>query len=175
MTRKLILPNAEIVAYCLMPNHFHFMIAADERVSILMKQGALLIDPLTNGFRKLLSGYTRTTNTKYNRTGSLFRQKTKANNLSEIKIIAASDNIQDYYLTCFNYIHSNPAKAAIVAAPEDWEYSSYKDYLELRRGTLCNKVLGRSLCNLSAKDFIAKGTSGIDEGLKNVIFGKDHI
>jgi putative transposase len=175
MTRKLILPNAEIIAYCLMPNHFHFMIATGERASTLMKQGGLLIDPLTNGFRKLLSGYTRIINTKYNRTGSIFRQKTKAKNLSEITIATAENNIQDYYLTCFNYIHSNPAKAEIVAAPEDWEYSSYKDYLELRKGTLCNKALGMSLCNLSAKDFISKRTSSIDEGLKNVIFGKDHI
>lgn len=135
----------------------------------------MLLDPITNGFRKLLSGYTRITNLKINRTGSLFRPKTKSKNLSEIKIIVSGETIQDYYLSCFNYIHNNPVKAEIVATPEDWEYSSYKDYLQLRKGTLCNKALGMSLCNLSAKDFKTKKTLRNDEGLKNVIFGKDHI
>jgi putative transposase len=174
MTRKLILLHAEIIAYCLMPNHFHFMIAADERVSLIMKQGGLLIDPLTNGLRKLLSGYTRTINTKYNRSGSLFRQKTKSKNLSEIQTVVGKI-IQDYYLTCFNYIHLNPLKAGLVTNMQDWEYSSCKDYLALRKGTLCNKALGMSLCNLSAKDFNAANARDIDEELKTLIFGKDHI
>jgi hypothetical protein len=42
-----------------MPNHFHLLIYTDERVAETKKQGGLLIDPLTNGFRKLLSGYAR--------------------------------------------------------------------------------------------------------------------
>ena len=59
MVRKTISAHAEIIAYCLMPNHFHLLIYTDERVTTIIKQGGLLIDSLTNGFRKLLSGYAR--------------------------------------------------------------------------------------------------------------------
>ena len=59
MVRKTISAHAEIIAYCLMPNHFHLLIYTDERVTTTIKQGGLLIDSLTNGFRKLLSGYAR--------------------------------------------------------------------------------------------------------------------
>jgi putative transposase len=34
------------------------------------------------------------------------------------------------------YIHLNPVRAKLVKKPEDWVYSSYQDYLGLRRGTL---------------------------------------
>ena len=40
-----------------MPNHFHFLIHTDARVEELKKQGGLFLDPVTNGFRKLLSAY----------------------------------------------------------------------------------------------------------------------
>jgi hypothetical protein len=61
-----------------MPNHFHFLVHTNEYSSVLVKQGGLIIDTLTNGMRKLLSGYARVFNSKYERSGSLFRQKTKA-------------------------------------------------------------------------------------------------
>jgi len=34
------------------------------------------------------------------------------------------------------YIHLNPVRACLVQRPEEWEFSSYCDYVELRRGTL---------------------------------------
>src|SRR5437773_2240006 len=77
LTRSNITPYTDIIAYCLMPNHFHFMIATDERCSSKIKQGGLIIDPVTNGFRKLLSSYSRIHNNKNERSGSMFRQKTK--------------------------------------------------------------------------------------------------
>jgi REP element-mobilizing transposase RayT len=44
LVRKTISPHAEIIAYCLMPNHFHLLIYSDERVDKIVKQGGLLID-----------------------------------------------------------------------------------------------------------------------------------
>src|SRR5258705_3746034 len=65
------------IAWCLMPNHFHFMIHADERCDKQIKQGSIFLDPITNGVRKLLSSYARIFNNLYQQTGSVFRQKTK--------------------------------------------------------------------------------------------------
>lgn len=154
MIRKCISPHTDIIAYCLMPNHFHFLIYADDRVNTIIKQGGLLIDPVTNGFRKLLSGYARIFNDRYNKSGSLFRQKTKYNCLSEITIPANFTNTrQDYYFNCFHYIHQNPLRACLVNRLEDWEYSSFKDYALLRNGSLCNKELARKFCSFEENNF----------------------
>ena len=82
-TERLILPHCSILAYCLMPNHFHLMLQASTSCDNVIQQGNLLLDPLTNGFRKLLSGYARIFNDEHERSGSLFRQKTKAKHLND--------------------------------------------------------------------------------------------
>jgi hypothetical protein len=166
--RNNISPHAELIAYCLMPNHFHFMMYTDDRVNQIAKQGGLLIDPLTNGLRKLLSGYARIHNKLNNKTGSLFRQKTKCNCLSETN---TSSNIsytqQDYYFNCFHYIHQNPLRAGLVKRLEDWEYSSFKDYAGLRNGTLCNKKLAREFCSYDPESFIKTSYAVVSDNLFN--------
>jgi len=34
------------------------------------------------------------------------------------------------------YIHANPVKDGLVALPEDWEFSNYLEWINLREGTL---------------------------------------
>ena len=104
-----IIPHYETLCWCLMPNHFHFMVYADERCLQLNKQGGLILDPITNGIQKLLSTYTHEFNIKNNRTGSLFRPKTKAKNLTEeAEVVIDQPGKTDYLFNCFNYIHNNP-------------------------------------------------------------------
>jgi REP element-mobilizing transposase RayT len=153
IVRKYISPNCEFIAYCLMPNHFHFLIYTDERVNKILKQGGLLIDPVTNGIRKLLSGYARIYNSTYIKSGSLFRQKTKVKCLSDIQP-GPSYSMQNYYFNCFHYIHQNPLRANLVMRLEDWEFSSFKDFAQLRNGTLCNKELATKFCSYQQSTFI---------------------
>jgi len=156
LIRKNLLPFSEILAYCLMPNHFHIMIYADERSKTRIKQGGLFIDPITNSFRKTLSSYTRVKNEKSGKSGSLFRQKTKAKCLSEM--VLNSGNLQkrnDYYQNCFYYIHQNPLKAGIVNELEEWIFSSYLDYAGLRDGSLCNKILAEKYGLFNPQTFSA--------------------
>ena len=40
-----------------------------------------------------------------------------------------------FYYLC-RYIHRNPVKARLVAEPEDWVFSNYRDWIGLRDGTL---------------------------------------
>lgn len=141
--RVLIMPNCEILAYCLMPNHFHFLLLATERSAEPLQLGNVYSNILSNGFRLLLSEYAQDFNKWNNRSGSLFRQKTKAKDMSEEEGI-------DSALNCFNYIHQNPAIADIVEMAKDWDFSSMKDYLQIRQGTICNKVLTYELLGIDA-------------------------
>ena len=167
--RICIYPYAEFIAYCLMPNHFHFLVYVDNRVEERIKQGALIIDPLTNGIRKLLSGYTRIFNKRYGFSGSLFRQKTKSKCLSDMIVQTHPQFlIQDHCVNCFHYLHQNPLKAKLVNRMEDWEYSSFKDYAGLRNGTLCNRELAIRHCNYQKKNFMAESYQIIDEEIGNI-------
>ena len=171
LVRNLIYPHSEMIAFCLMPNHFHFLLYTDERIHITIKQGSLLLDILTNGFRKLLSGYTRIYNTRNGKSGSIFRQKTKYKCLSDIDIsYGFTPHLQDYYFNCFQYIHQNPLRAGLITNLEDWEFSSFRDYAGLRNGTLCNKELAAKFCCYDPATFMKTAYSIItDDVIKNII------
>jgi hypothetical protein len=150
-----IIPYADVLAWCLMPNHFHVMVHVRE----LIIRGATLSRTLNNqqelnkSIGIMLASYTRAINKQEDRTGSLFRDKTKAecitktdegispsfyntNRRTEINLHHPE---QAYPKICFDYIHENPVNAGLVQNQEDWEYSSYRDYLGLRNGKLINK------------------------------------
>lgn len=121
-------PNCNIVAYCLMPNHFHWLIRVKEISSDTRQtdrsgqtgESSHQNHPLIQGIATLLSSYTQGINKPRNRTGSLFKSKTKAKILS-------GDN-HSYPLTCFHYIHRNPLRAGLVEDLSHWLYSSYPAY-----------------------------------------------
>ena len=53
---------------------------------------------------------------------------------------------------------------------EDWEYSSFKDYCGLRKGTLCNQELAYRLLNLDKKKFYEDSYKIIgDDDIKNIL------
>ena len=121
-----LIPNCEILSWCLMPNHFHFLIfiKRDQDPEIVSK-----------AIQVILRSYTRAINIQEGRTGSLFRQGTKSEALrDEIKPTKYAEN-------CFHYIHKNPLKAGLEKNLGDWKFSSLPDYLNLRNGQLINKTL----------------------------------
>jgi putative transposase len=144
--QKLILPHADAISYCLMPNHFHFMLLTKPSCERVKLQGGIVIDSLTDGFRNLLSGYTRVFNARYEKTGSLFRQKTKANLLSNANVLEPNHNGLNDYVNCFHYIHNNPVTAALVDYPEQWKWSSAAYYAGVAQQSVCNKQLAVELC-----------------------------
>jgi putative transposase len=168
-----ILPFADIIAWCLMPNHFHLMVyvkifepVETDRVTQpggitdrVTQHGDILSHPVSNkpqnfnqSIAVLLRSYTRAINKQENRCGSLFREGTKAQCLTKSDGVTpsfyntssgAKINVpipeKEYPLACFNYIHNNPVKANLVVHPEDWEFSSNRDYCGLRNGKLINR------------------------------------
>jgi REP element-mobilizing transposase RayT len=100
-------------AYCLMPNHFHFLIRIKEDLS--EKQNKLL----SNAFKKWFVSYAQSYNKVHKRKGNLFTQKFRRKNISSEK----------YLRNAIGYIHLNPAYHGFVNYPDDWKYSSFKAYL----------------------------------------------
>ncbi len=160
--RKFILPHCEILSYCLMPNHFHFLIYADERTVETKLIGNKERNVLSEGIRNLLQTYSKAINVQNSTTGSLFQQNTKA------KCIA--DGSRQYAETCLHYIHQNPMTAGLVVKMEDWIYSSFPDYCGLRNGTLCNKNLGFELIGMNKEHFYSESYKVIDDDHIKMLF-----
>src|SRR5579885_209493 len=142
--RTLVAPYADTIAYCLMPNHFHFLVSTNQQSVKKIKIGSLTLSALSNGIRILLSSYATAINKQQQTTGSLFRQKTKAKILNNGSV--------NYSFTAFHYIHQNPLEAGLVKSLSDWEYSSFKDYIGLRKGSLCNQKLAKQLIDANWND-----------------------
>ena len=206
-TTEFILPYADILAWCLMPNHFHFMVYVHDMEVEVADTDGFTLGQRTDGFTLRgsdtdgftpseavsktrseavskspseavsktrseavsnskpkkkrnfndsiglqLRSYTRAINIQENRTGSLFRTPTKAECITKIGEITPSFFNKsfgtmfnrsipelEYPKICFNYIHYNPVNAKLAKHPEDWEFSSYRDYCGLRMGKLVNK------------------------------------
>lgn len=141
----LVAPVCNILAWCLMPNHFHFLVGTSPYSVEKIKVGNLYLSRLSNGFRILESSYAKGINAQYNWSGSIFRQRTKAKCLTEEafdyeedSLLFAPDFFNPYPLTCFHYIHQNAWEAGLVKNPQDWVFSSLRDYLGIRTGNLCH-------------------------------------
>ena len=166
-TREQLLPVADIIAYCLMPNHFHFLLrATEDGLKERESFGGKSMQQLAYRIGILLSSYSQAINKQNNTTGSLFQQKTKAKILSEVN----DGSRTSYFEQCFHYIHQNPAVAGIVKDVSEWTYSSYPDYIGQRNGTLCGEEIFYSLTGLKAEDIKNKTIEKIDEKILDKLF-----
>jgi REP element-mobilizing transposase RayT len=104
----------DILAYCLMPNHYHLMVRL--KVDDFGKQ---VMQPWG-------VSYTKAVNKQQGRVGPIFQGPFQA-------VHVARDE-QMMHLS--RYIHRNPVEAGLVTTPQAWSFSSYKDYIGLREGTL---------------------------------------
>jgi len=93
--------GSTLLAFCLMPNHFHLAI----------KVGPV---PLSFIMQRILASHATTFNRRYDRTGHLFEARHRAN-------LCLDDR---YLLALIRYIQMNPVRAELVARAEDWPWSS---------------------------------------------------
>jgi putative transposase len=162
LVNKYIVQNCDVLAWCLMPNHFHFLIHANSSTVNPAVNMPLPMQQFSFALKLLLSSYTKAVNKKYGRTGNLFQQKTKAKNLSEGGFL--------YPETAFHYIHQNPFKANLVTQMQDWEYSSYKDYSGQRNGKICNRELSMKILNLDWDNFEKESLIELDKVQESFLF-----
>lgn len=112
----------EIISYCLMPNHYHF----------LLKQ--LRENGIYNFIRLLSNSYSHFFNIKYNRKGSLFEGRFKA--------IRIETNEQLLHVS--RYIHLNPYSSFVVKDFKSlliYTLSSLPEYLNKTKANICNKEI----------------------------------
>ena len=149
--RQFLLPYGDLLAYCLMPNHFHWLFHVQIttlNVENPATPGRMKDRTINDSIGILLRSYSRALNKQNGWSGSLFRADTKAKDslLMEFITVDSRDwDKKDYLTYCFHYIHSNPVRAGLVAAPEVWEFLSARDYLGKRQESLCQLTLGREL------------------------------
>lgn len=113
----------EIIAYCLMPNHFHLLIKQ------LKDRG------ISEFLSKLSNSYTKYYNTKHTRVGPLLQ--------GEFKAVLIESEEQLTHVS--RYVHLNPYVSFLVKDLNFYEWSSYGDYIGKTNNGLCNKEVVLSL------------------------------
>lgn len=111
----------EIICYCLMPNHFHFL------VKQMKKNG---VSTFSANFT---NSYTKYFNTKHERVGPLFQGLFKAVRVeSDEQLIHVS-----------RYIHLNPVSSFLINTDQlgDYRWSSYPEYLDISQNKIADKEI----------------------------------
>ncbi len=102
-------PLVAIGAWCLMPNHFHFLCKE------IVEGGTQKF------FHKVCTGYSMYFNTKYQRTGTLFEGRYKSQHID-------SDRYLRYL---YAYIYLNPVK--LVPGESSWKEKGISDKSKVRK------------------------------------------
>ncbi len=98
--------DAQMLAYCLMGNHYHFVLQTRAaNLSLLMRH--------INGV------YTQAFNRRHAKVGHLFQGRFKA-------VLVDRDS---YLLEVCRYVELNPVRAGMVDSPEAWPWSSYRAHV----------------------------------------------
>ncbi len=142
--KKLILPWFKVYAYCLVPNHFHFLVKVRElneglleliKNSPTVKSYLFIEDKITynewleDQFKRLFSSYALAFNKQQMRKGSLFQKR--------FKRISVGKESQKLHLLA--YIHHNPIHHKLCEKYEHWKFSSYHSFLSERKSAVARE------------------------------------
>jgi len=116
--KKYLLDCVDILAYCLMPNHYHLLIQVKTK-------------ELPKAMQQLALSYSASFNKEYQRVGHLFQGRYQLKQIDD----------QTYLDHLSRYIHLNPSSAGLVRKPEAWQYSSYREYIGLRTPGFINPMV----------------------------------
>ena len=127
---KYIHPVSETFAWCLMPNHFHFLLRIKEVEELGSNPDRVLnpvrvagnIKPPHLYFSHLFNSYIQAFNKYSSRHGNLFERP--------FKRIQVKNEI--YFKQLILYIHNNPVKHEFAASPNDYPWSSYNEIISFK-------------------------------------------
>jgi len=156
--RKYFGPYLETIAFCLIPNHFHFLcrvktleevmdtllLEDTKAAQFVLSEEKPFNDFLVDQARRLFSSYSLKHKNKYDRRGNLFSER--------FKRVQVHGDARLLYMIC--YIHHNPIHHHLVSNYTFWDYSSYKHYLSKKESFI-------------KKDMILEWLGGLDILLKH--------
>jgi len=136
--------NISIICYCLMPNHFHLLLRQDSDT------------PIYKFMHALHTSYSIYFNKKYDKVGRMFQGRFKQKEIEK----------DEYLSRVTSYIHFNPVKDGLVEDLDNYQWSSYLDFIGLRKGTLCDK-------DIIFSDKTSEEYKKSTEGIKEILLLKD--
>lgn len=101
----------KFISYVIMPDHYHLVIKVLDNKSII------------HYINNIQNSYTRFFNEKYKRRGPLWQ--------SYYRSVRVRTEEQLLHLT--RYVHLNPTTAELINKPEEWRFSSYRDFIRDER------------------------------------------
>lgn len=126
------LHKIEFISYALLPNHFHFIVRQltdNDPSATGALRASVASTPVSKFMHILNNSYVHYFNKKYKRAGHLFQDRYKQKTVNDDK----------YLIWLSEYVNGNPAIHKIVDNLDDWQYSSYLDFIGKRNGVICNK------------------------------------
>lgn len=145
----------DIICFCLMPNHFHFLLKQRNESGI------------KEYLRLITNSYSKHFNLKYNRKGYLFEGRFKA--------VRIETNEQLIHVS--RYIHLNPYSSYLVKDLNDlmnYEFSSLNEYVSDPNTSICQKeiIISQFSKNKSYLEFLSKQADYQRslESIKHLIF-----
>lgn len=118
--------SIQIYAYCLMPNHYHFLLSQNVDGSI------------SKFLQTTFNAYVQAFNKMEDHSGTIFQGAARG-------ILVGND---EYACQLIAYIHQNPVTANFVKNPELWQFSDYKEWI----GKKTFRFEGKDLLNLHFED-----------------------
>jgi len=136
--RKYLIPFTDVIAYCLMPTHYHFLVrvkpkaegSQPTKTSEVFETSEVSVPEISRAMQKFSISYTKAMNKRYERVGALFQGAYQA------KLI----NSEGYLLQLCCYIHTNPVKDGLVVGLMDWPNTNYLEWIGERGGSLFDRV-----------------------------------
>ena len=130
LAKKYIYPIADIYAYALLPDHFHFLVRIKEE-HFLIQHKITSAKAILLKFGHWFNAYAKAYNKRYNQVSSLFEDR--------FERVMVSNNA--FLFRLFSYIHWNPEKHKYVADFQDWPYLSYHSLLSDELTILAREVV----------------------------------
>lgn len=127
--KKYIPQIAKTYAWCLLKNHFHFLVEIrnkEELNSLFPEKAQKLISKPSQPFSNLFNAYVQAINKQNNRHGSLLETPFKRKNIKDEK----------YLKNLILYIHNNPIHHGFIKKVEDYQWSSYQSIISNKKSLI---------------------------------------
>ncbi len=155
--KEYIEPFVHTYCYCLMPNHFHFLIRIKSATEMELEKlpnlpkvrmnqslnptgledpsgfssDEIIAKKLSMQFGNFFNAYAKAINKQEKRLGSLF--------IKPYKRVIVKD--EKYLINLIKYIHLNPVEAKLCNKPEEWKFSSYRSSIEMKNNESMNSEI----------------------------------